>query len=98
MKFEHRLRLDKPQGDIAMNLREAFSRSKQEDQKAIECMQRFADAPDGGGKEAEHVMLEEVNKVRLNHPTISFKQAMDRVVDAFPLLHMAYLNSNGVKR
>ena len=84
MKYEHRQRLDQPQGELTMQFREAFSRSQSGDQAGLTAMQGFATI---GAKEAEAVIIEEINKARLGSPQATFKQCLDSVVAANPLLH-----------
>jgi hypothetical protein len=95
MKYEHKQRLVMPQGDQPMDIREAFSRSQRGEEAGIREMQQFAEL---GSKEAEFMLLEEINKARLNNPDADFKEAFDRVAEAHPELHRAYLNGNGVMR
>ncbi len=74
-------------------VRVMFDAAQQGDQAAEATLLEIAQ---DGDKEAEHVLLEEVRKVQLK-AKFSFQEAFDRVIAAHPLLHLEYLNSNGVK-
>ncbi len=74
-------------------VRMMFDAAQQGDQAAEATLMKIAQ---DGAKEAEYVMLEEIAKVRLN-TKFSFKEAFERVMEAHPTLHLAYLNSNGYK-
>ena len=76
-----------------MDFRATFRAVQQGDESAEVRLQEFAAV---GDKEAEFVLLEEVRKVQLK-AKFSFQEAFDRVIAAHPALHLAYLNSNGVK-
>jgi len=75
-----------------MEIREAFSRAQQGDTEARKVMENLSET---GSKEAETILLEEINKARLNNPDAGFKEVFTRVAEAHPLLHRAYLNSSG---
>ena len=74
-------------------VRMMFDAAQQGDQAAEATLLEIAAV---GDKEAEHVLFEEVRKVQLK-AKFSFQEAFDRVIAAHPVLHLAYLNSNGVK-
>lgn len=76
-----------------MNIREAFSRSLKGEQGAVDAMKEFARI---GSKDAEAVLLEQINRARLNNPDFSFAAAFASVQTAFPDLHRAYINGNGI--
>ncbi len=74
-------------------VRVMFDAAQQGDQAAETTLMEIAAI---GDKEAEAVMLEEIAKVRLK-AKFSFEEALKRVIEANPTLHLAYLNSNGYK-
>ena len=74
-------------------VRVMFDAAQQGDQAAEATLMKIAK---DGDKEAEFVLLEEVRKVQVN-VRFSFKEAFERVIEAHPQLHLAYLNSNGYK-
>ena len=76
-----------------MDFRATFRAAQQGDESAEARLKEFAII---GEKDAEAVLFEEVRKVQLK-AKFSFQEAFDRVIAADPVLHLAYLNSNGVK-
>ncbi len=74
-------------------VRALFRASQQGDEAAEATLKAVAII---GDKEAEFVMLEEIAKVR-TQVKMSFAEALIRVAEANPVLHLAYLNGNGTK-
>jgi len=76
-----------------MDFRATFRAVQQGDESAEVRLMEFAAV---GDKDAEAVLFEEVRKVQMK-AKFSFKEAFERVIEAQPQLHLAYLNCNGSK-
>ena len=76
-----------------MDFRATFRAAQNGDESAEVRLEEFAAV---GEKQAEDVLFEEIRKVQLQ-AKFSFQEAFDRVIAAHPVVHLAYLNSNGVK-
>ena len=71
-------------------IRATFRAAKEGDQSAEALLMKIALE---GDPEAESVLFEEVRKVQMT-AKFSFAEAFERVIEANPQLHLAYLNAN----
>ena len=75
-----------------MNLRATFAAAKGGDRSAETLLAEIAYSP-SGHPDAEALLMEEIRKVQLTSD-FDFPQAFGKVMEAYPMLHRAYLNAN----